>query len=99
MANIKAKVMAHLRSLGATVDGPQRDPTWGSYHGFIDAPHRKLWSHTFTHCVARNGDNAAEFWANAWSDIGDEGLVDCDDPECDVCVEENDVVSENAGEK
>lgn len=81
-------VTQYLAKLGATLDGPNRDPVWHSYTGFLDAPSGKVWDSHGTHCVAVSGDNAKEFWECCVAELIGTGIDDCDDPNCDICHDE-----------
>lgn len=84
----KAKATKMMNTLGVTLDGPYKGCDGLTYEGMLDAPHRKLFDTHGTHCVLCAGETKAGFWASVVFELDGAGLIDCTNPDCDICEAE-----------
>lgn len=82
----KQQAIKLLAGLGAKIDGPIRNASERTYQCFVDAPFRKVFDHTGTHCIGNiSGETLTEFWSALVTELECVGLDDCQTPHCDIC--------------
>ena len=81
------QLLKRLVELGASLDDDPDSPQL-----YVDSPKGKIWTATGCHCICAPYRNSSQSWkAEAYAFLLEDmagGLIDCDDPDCDICQEE-----------